>query len=63
MVKDNAVGELTPDPFPQLANGTARIEHAPNGSLLTNITSANALVNDLLDHKKQVSRETKNPTM
>ena len=41
-VKDTVVGELTPDPFPQLANGTGRIEHAPNGSLLTY-----ALVNNL----------------
>ena len=49
-VKDTAVGEITPDPFQQLVNGTGRIEHAPNGSLLTYITSADALVNKVTLH-------------
>ena len=40
--KDTAAGALTPDPFPQLANRTG----APNGSLLTYITIADAMVNN-----------------
>ena len=39
-VKDTAIGELTPD----LLMEQARIEHAPNGSLLTYITIADAMV-------------------
>ena len=57
-VKDTIVGELTPDPFPQLANGTGRIEHAPNGSLLTYITSADALVNKGLHHRNRAEDES-----
>ena len=41
-VKDTAVGEIH---FRNLVMEQARIEHAPNGSLLTYITSADALVN------------------
>ena len=44
--KDTAAGELTPDPFPQLQMEQALIEHALNGSLLTYITIADAMVND-----------------
>ena len=40
-MKDTAVGELAPDPFPQLANGTG-----PNRTCAQwKITSADALVN------------------
>ena len=45
-VRDTAVGELTPRiHFCNLLMEQARIEHAPNGSLLTYITSADALAN------------------
>ena len=44
-VKYTAAGELTIDPFPNLLMEQARIEHAPNESLLTYITSVSALVN------------------
>ena len=39
-VTDTAVGELTTDPFPQLANGTGPNRTRANGRLLTYITSA-----------------------
>ena len=39
----------------------ARIEHAPNGSLLTYITSADALVNDD-EPKAQWAKNVKQPT-
>ena len=50
-MKDTAVGELTPDPFPQLANGTGpnRTCAHYDGSLLTYITSADALVNKYIE--------------
>ena len=40
--KDTAAGELTRE------QEQARIEHAPNGRLLTYITIADAMVNDCL---------------
>ena len=43
--KRHHAGELTPNPFPNLLIEQARIEHAPNGSLLTYITIADAMVN------------------
>ena len=47
-VKDTAVGELKHlTHFHNLLMEKARIEHAPNGSLLTYITSADALVKNL----------------
>ena len=62
-VKYTAVGELTPDPFRNLLMEQARIEHAPNGSLLTYITSADALVNDETKkraHDSQIVRAKEN---
>ena len=45
-MKCTAFGELTPDPFPQLANGTGPNRTRAQWKITNVITSADALVNN-----------------